>query len=103
MHMFGTQDANSRAFDVSKLPKGIASRPRGGVRGRGGPAPGGKSSDNKKKEESAPKKKVGTVSSIFALHGVVKWKEARGVPGQHGALFAAPRPRSCSRVRQRQD
>jgi hypothetical protein len=47
-----------RAFDVSKLPKGIASRGRG-VRGRpGATAPSGKDTSSKKKEDTAPKKKV---------------------------------------------
>ncbi|PNH11598.1 Signal recognition particle receptor subunit alpha [Tetrabaena socialis] len=47
-----------RAFDVSRLPKGMAGRGRG-VRGRAPPAPfGAKPDAAKKKEDTAPKKKA---------------------------------------------
>ncbi|GIM14007.1 hypothetical protein Vretimale_17022 [Volvox reticuliferus] len=54
-----------RAFDVSKLPKGIASRGRG-VRGRATPAASSKAdTSTKKKEDVVPKKKARNWNSLF--------------------------------------
>ncbi|EFJ49463.1 hypothetical protein VOLCADRAFT_74239 [Volvox carteri f. nagariensis] len=55
-----------RAFDVSKLPKGIASRGRG-VRGRPGAAATSSKAEasSKKKEDAAPKKKARNWNTLF--------------------------------------
>ncbi|KXZ55716.1 hypothetical protein GPECTOR_2g1266 [Gonium pectorale] len=55
----------TRAFDVSKLPKGVAARGRG-ARGRPGTAPTGGKTDtsSKKKEDTAPKKKARNWNSL---------------------------------------
>ncbi|GFR48799.1 hypothetical protein Agub_g10749 [Astrephomene gubernaculifera] len=53
-----------RAFDVSKLPKGVAAR--GGRGGRGGGRSGpGANAASKKKEDSAPKKKARNWNTLF--------------------------------------
>ncbi|GLC40532.1 hypothetical protein PLESTM_001084700 [Pleodorina starrii] len=61
----GTEDG-VRAFDVSKLPKGVASRGRG-ARGRPGAAATSGKADatSKKKEDAAPKKKARNWNSLF--------------------------------------
>jgi hypothetical protein len=58
---------DSRAFDVSKLPRGVSGRGKG-VRGRPAPAPAGKSDSGTKpkKEDTAPKKKVPRGCEILA-------------------------------------